>query len=343
VLETNTTLPELVLDVAYGFWHSKTLFAAVELDVFTTLAEGPLDLQKLTARTGIHERGARDFFDSLVALQLLDRDPDGRYCNTSASDLYLVRKRPTYIGGLLQHLDTRHYQNWRSLTRALVTGEPQSTLGTGSYADFYADEFTQELFLCGMTGGSLLAARALAKKFPWNRYQTFIDIGTAQGCLPVEIARVHPHLRGGGFDLPRLGPAFASYVHQRGLSERLTFYPGDFFVDLLPKADVLVMGRILHNWDVSGRATLLDKAYRAISPDGALIIYDPLIDERRRESHGLLSSLNMLIETAGGSEYTAAECESWMGQAGFQNIRVEPLQDVHTAVIGFKLDSPVET
>ena len=344
VLEINNgTLPGRIVEIAYAFWRSKALFAAMELDIFSKLADGPLHLATLISRTGVHERGARDFFDSLVALGLLNRDADGRYSNAPESDHYLVRNKSSYLGGLLKHLDARHYQNWSSLTQALITGEPQSILGTDTYDGLYADEPTQELFLNGMTAGSWLAAQALARKFPWNRYQTFIDIGTAQGCVPVEIARVHPHLRGGGFDLATVEPAFTRYVRKHGLSDRLQFYCGDFFADPLPEADVLIMGRVLHNWDRSTRTMLLDKAYHAISSGGALIIYDPLIDERRRESHGLLSSLNMLIETAGGAEYTAAECESWMARAGFQNIRVEPLQDVHTAVIGFKLDSPVET
>jgi hypothetical protein len=342
MLQTNTSPPQHVLEIAYGFWHSKALFAAVELDVFTTLAGGPLDLETLITRAGVHQRAAHDFFDSLVALSLLERDAGGRYSNSAESDLYLVRGKPTYIGGLLKHLDARHYQNWRLLTRALVTGEPQSTLGTESYAGFYADACAQELFLGGMTAGSLLAARTLAKTFPWNRYATFIDIGTAQGCAPVEVARAHPHLTGGGFDLPTVAPAFASYIRQHGLSHRLTFYPGDFFINPLPGADVLVMGRILHNWDASVRTMLLEKAYRAISPGGALVVYDPMIDdERRRDPHGLLSSLNMLIETPAGSEYTAAECEGWMTRAGFRDIRVEPLLDMHVAVIGFKVASPI--
>src|SRR5206468_10997811 len=112
--------------------------------------------------------------------------------------------------------------------------------GTTSYAGLYADERGQELFLRGMTAGSLLAAQALANIFPWGRYATIVDVGTAQGCVPVEIARVHPHLEGGGFDLPVIEPVFASYVGQHGLSDRLKFYPGDFFVDPLPEADVLV-------------------------------------------------------------------------------------------------------
>jgi SAM-dependent methyltransferase len=337
VLQTNSVMPNRIVEVSYAFWQSKALLSAVELDVFTALSEGPLDLETLASRTGIHERGARDFFDALVALGLLHRDPHGRYSNQPDSDRYLDRHKPTYIGGLLEHLNARHYQNWSWLTPALRTGAPQSgALGSG-YPTLYADELAQEIFLNGMTAGSLLAAQALAEKFPWNRYKTVIDIGTAQGCVPVEIARVHPHITGGGFDLPAVASAFASYVREHCLSDRLRFYPGDFFSDPLPAADVLVMGRILHNWDLPTKKRLIEKAYKALSGGGALVVYDPLIDDDRCVPHGLLSSLNMLIETAGGFEYTGTECKTWMRQAGFHEIRSEPLGDVHTAAIGIKI------
>jgi SAM-dependent methyltransferase len=336
MLQPTETLPNRIVNTAYLFRQSKVLFVAAQLDVFDFLAEGPLDLETLTARSGIHPRGARDFFDALVALGLLDRDSKGRYANTSESDCYLVRGKPAYIGGLLRHLDERHYENWDRLCRALITGEPQSALGTKDYSGFYAVERMQQLFLEGMSASSLIAAHSLAAQFPWSRYRTFIDIGTAQGCVPVEIARAHPHLRGGGFDLPEIDPAFTSYVASQQLSDRLTFYPGDFFADPLPQADVLIMGRILHNWGVSSRVALVEKAYQALTPGGALIVYDPLIDDTRREPAGLLSSLNMLIETANGSEYTAADCRGWMANAGFSEQRVMPLGDVHAAVIGKK-------
>jgi SAM-dependent methyltransferase len=165
----------------------------------------------------------------------------------------------------------------------------------------YDDTATRDIFLDGMSAGSLLAAKALANRFPWRDFGTVIDVGTAQGCVPVEIARLHSHLTGGGFDLPPIERSFASYVDKYGLSHRLRFYPGDFFTDPLPAADVLVMGRILHNWDVPTRKLLIRKAYRALPPGGALIVYEPLIsDARRGDAHGLLSSLNMLIETTDG-------------------------------------------
>jgi hypothetical protein len=328
--------PENILDIGYGFWKAKALLSAVELDLFTLLAEGPLNAETLTARLELHPRGASDFFDALVALGLLKRDESGLYSNQPDTDFYLDRRKPTCIAALFRHMGARHYQHWGMLTRALQTGAPQSGGLAEGYPTLYSDTAAQEIFLAGMTAGSLLAAQALAVKFPWNHYRTFIDIGTAQGCVPVEIARAQPHLRGGGFDLPVLESAFTNFTTKQGLRDRLTFHPGDFFSDPLPTADVLIFGRILHNWDLSTRKLLLKKAYEALTEDGVALVYDPLIDDGRVEPHGLLSSLNMLIETQGGSEYTSADCMKWMRDVGFKECRAMPLSDVHTAVLGFK-------
>ena len=189
-----------------------------------------------------------------------------------------------------------------------------------------------------MTGGSRLAARALAQNFPWEAYRTVIDIGTAQGCVPVEIAQAHGHLSGGGFDLPQLQPAFTSYVRERGLDSRLAFYPGNFFEDPLPAANVLIMGRVLHDWGVPARKLLLSKAHEALPAGGALIVHETFIDDARRSrAHSLLASLNMLIQTDDGSEFTARECMMWMREAGFGKPRVVPLAGGHAAVIATKL------
>jgi hypothetical protein len=188
-----------------------------------------------------------------------------------------------------------------------------------------------------MAGESLCAARSLAAKFPWHRYETVIDIGTGQGCVPVQVALAHPHISGGGLDLPPIKPFFDSYVREHGLSKKLRFHSGDFFIDPLPSGDVLVMGRILHNWDLPTKKALLTKAYQALSPGGELIVFEGFIDdERRSNAQGLLNSLNMLVMTVGGFDYTGADCMGWMREAGFHNTRIEPLADVQSMVIGTK-------
>jgi len=338
VTHPETVLPDRIFEIGYAFWKSKALLSAVELGVFTALGDGPLDRVALFTRLGLNERSARDFLDALVALDLLDRDGQGRYANRPDCARYLDARKPTYIGGPLEQLNARLYQSWGGLTQALCTGlSPGGPLADGGYAALYADKSAFETFLRAMTGGSLMPAKKLAMTFPWHNYRTVIDVGTAQGCVPVEIARIHSHLSGGGFDLAVVEPAFSSYVREHGFSSRLRFHPGDFLNDDLPAADVLIMGRILHNWELTTKKRLLKKAYRVLPPCGALIAYDTLIDDQRRvRAHSLLASLNMLIETAGGFEYTEAECTSWMKEAGFRKIRIEPLGGAHTAVIGIK-------
>jgi hypothetical protein len=134
------------------------------------------------------------------------------------------------------------------------------------------------LFLKGMSGGSRLAGRALAKQFPWQSYNTVIDVGCAQGCVAVELAKVYRHLSGGGFDLEVLRGPFEGYVRSCGFDDRLKFFSGDFFADPLPTSDILILGRVLHDWSAQKRELLLSKAYAALPPNGVLIVYEAFID-----------------------------------------------------------------
>jgi hypothetical protein len=332
------TSPDRIVSLGIAFRESKTLLSAIELDVFTVLAEGPLGLDELAASVCIHSRCARDFFDALVSLQILDRDKAGHYGNTPEADLYLDRRKPTYIGGELEFANARQFGPWHLLTEALRSGTPQSgARATENYHAYYADAAVLENVAKGMTGGTLRVADAIAERFPWRDYATLIDIGTSQGCLPVRVALAHSNIVGGGLDLPPLKRLFESYVHQHALAERLRFYPGDFLNDPLPEADVLVMGRVLHNWDLATKMMLLRKAYGALPAGGALIVYERLIDdERRLNTAGLMASLNMLVMTPGGFDYSGADCMGWMSDAGFRKMHVEPLTTDHSMVVGRK-------
>jgi SAM-dependent methyltransferase len=330
--------PDRLLQIGMGFWASKTLLSAVELGVFTRLAHGPRDAADLSAALGLHPRSALDFLDALVALKLLARDGSA-YSNLPDTDLFLDKAKPSYVGGLLEMANARLYPFWGSLTEALQTGLPQNEArhGGNPFDAIYREEASLRGFLQAMSGVSLGAARAIAQKFPWGDYRTFIDIGAAQGALPVQVALAHPHLTGGGFDLPAVGPVFDEYVAAHGLQERLRFYPGDFFSAPCPSADVLVMGHILHDWALPQKLELLQKCYAALPPGGCLVVYDAIIDDARRENaFGLLMSLNMLIETPGGFDYTGAQCREWMTQAGFSDVRIEPLVGPDSMVIAVK-------
>ncbi len=331
-------VPDRMLQIGFGFWGSKTLLTAVELGLFTELAKRRLDHKALTAKLKLHPRSARDFFDALVALGLLKRSGT-RYANTPETALFLDRAKPSYAGGMLEMCNARLYGFWGSLTEALRTGKPQNEVKTGEdfFGALYADPQRLEGFLKAMTGLSRGTARSIAGKFPWKRYRSFADIGCAQGGVAVEIALAHRHLNGQGMDLPAVRPVFEAYVKSRKLAQRVAFHEGNFFQEPLPEVDVLIMGHILHDWDRKEKMMLLRKAYAALPKGGALIVHEALIDDARKtNAFGLLMSLNMLIETPGGFDFTGADCRQWMKQVGFTRTKVEPLAGPDSMVIGFK-------
>ena len=234
----------------------------------------------------------------------------------------------------------RLYPFWSHLTEALRTGRPQNEARDGSLSLFealYAEPARLKEFLRAMTGLSRGANEAMARQFPWNTYRTFADIGTAQGDLAVQITAHNTHLQGIGFDLPEIAPIFEEYVQESGVAGRLRFQPGDFFKDPFPRVDAITMGHILHDWNLEVKEMLIRKAYEAVPDGGALIVYEAIIDdERRQNAFGLLMSLNMLIETQDGFDYTGADCIGWMKKAGFRETRAEALVGPDSMVVGIK-------
>ncbi|MGC2402561.1 MAG: methyltransferase [Acidobacteriaceae bacterium] len=335
----NEPRPDQILQVGTGFWASKILLSAVELELFTELAKHPETLPELSARLGLHARSARDFLDALLALGFLERR-DGTYYNTPSTDLFLDKRKPSYIGGVLEMANNRLYTYWSHLTTALRTGEPQNEArggGGNPFIALYADPARLRGFLRAMTGISHGGNIAIAKRFTWANYKSAVDVGTAQGDLITQVALANPNIAGIGFDLPEVGPIFEDYVTDNGLSGRVHFHPGSFWDSPIPNADVVMMGHILHDWNLDEKKLLIRKAYEALPSGGALVIYDSIIDDdRSKNAFGLMMSLNMLIETPGGFDYTGADCTGWMKEAGFHNTRVEHLVGPDSMVIGIK-------
>jgi hypothetical protein len=324
--------------VAFGFMASKVLFGAIEFGLFTELAKGPLDAPAIRQRLGLHTRSVRDFLDALLALGMLERSGE-IYSNTAETDFYLDRAKPTYIGNFFEMWDVREYPFWGSISEALRTGKPQNEIKNGedAFTAIYSHPDRLRLFLRSMTGHSMPSAMVIAQKFPWRKYKTFADLGPAEGCLAVQVVLANPHLAGEGVDLPAVRLFFEEYVASFGLEDRVKFRAGNFFKDPMPGADVLVMGMILHDWNLEEKRSLLKKAYDALPNGGSLIVYEHLIDDDRRKNlAGLLISLTMLIETQGGFDYTGADCCGWMREAGFKETYVEQLTGIESMVVGIK-------
>jgi SAM-dependent methyltransferase len=332
-----------ILQTAFSFWSSKVLLTAVEFGLFTQLGEGRMTAEELGQVLELHPRGTYDFFDALVAMGFLAREGDGpgsKYRNTPAGLLFLDRKSPRYVGGILEMLNARLFRYWNDLPTALRTGQPQNEVKYGEKGIFealYAELPKLEQFMGAMTGLSRINFEALAAKFDFAPYQTLCDVGGATGLLCIEVAKRHEHLRCTSFDLPPVEPIAKRAIAAAGLSARVGTAVGDFFHDPLPKADVITMGMILHDWNLEKKMHLIRKAYEALPPGGALIAIEALIDDRRRENvFGLLMSLNMLIEFGDAFDYSGADFESWCRDAGFRRFEVLHLAGPSSAAIAYK-------
>ncbi|MFM9443699.1 methyltransferase [Streptomyces acidiscabies] len=353
--------PHEIISLATAFWTSKALLSAVELKVFAALAAKPRTAEELAADLALKGRGARDLFDVLVSVGVLERSADGVYSNSGLADTYLNPAHPaTDITSYLEYLNSA-FPAWSQLSAAVRSGgrlnrnEALAAAADGGretvrggvlldgdpVADTFGEAYStpQQVtgFVRSMTGFSLGAHLALTTKFDWSAVRSVVDVGCAEGAFLTHVLAAHDHLEGTGFDLPQVEAAFTAYLGETSVAGRAKFAEGDFFQDPLPSADVIVMGHVLHDWNLDIKKMLIRKAYEALPESGTLLVYEMLIDDdRRRRTTGMLTSLNVSLASAGGLGYTGAECRSWLLEAGFREVAVSHLDGPDHMVIGVK-------
>lgn len=335
--------PTPILQTATAFWASKVLLTAVEFDLFTALGEREMTAIELGDALGLHPRGTYDFFDALVAMGFLERNGDGaagRYRNTLLTGVFLDKRSASYIGGFPQMLNSRLFGFWNGLGEGLKTGQPQNEVkltGRSMFEELYADSARLGEFLRGMSGLQTANFTMLAEKFDFSIYQTVTDVGGSLALLSRLLASRYQHLRFSSFDLPPVEPHAQKAVDEAGLSDRITVVAGDFFKDPLPRADVVTMGNILHDWNLDRKMDLIRKAYEALPVGGALIAIENVIDDARRtNAFGLLMSLNMLIEFGDAFDYTGADFRAWCEKVGFTRVEIIPLAGPSSAAVAYK-------
>ena len=331
------------MQTATAFWASKVLLTAVEFDLFSALGDDSLSASQLGKKLALHPRGTYDFLDALVALHFLDREGDGEdglYKNTAETNAFLNKSSPAYIGGMPEMLNSRLFGFWNNLGNGLRTGEAQNESKDGSnslFKDLYANPEQLREFLEAMTGFQAANFMQLAEKFDFSAYRTMSDVGGALAKLSRIVAARHEHLTINSFDLPPVAPLAQEQIDADGMTHRIKTIAGDFFADDLPKSDVITMGNILHDWNLEQKKTLIGKVYAALPDGGAFIAIENLIDDARRENvFGLLMSLNMLIETGDGFDYTGADFRGWCSEAGFKRFDVISLTGPTSAAVAYK-------
>lgn len=338
--------PANIMQIGTGFWASKILLAAVKFQLFSLLAEQKsMSGHEVKAALNLKctDRNVYDFLDALVAFKFLNRNgllKTATYSNTEESALFLDKNKPSYIGGILEMLNNRLYGFWGNLEESLLTGLPQNEAKGGAdspFVELYRNPKQLAEFVNAMGGIQMGNFIAFAQQFDFSKYKTLTDAGGASGLLSVMVAKHQDHMTCTSFDLQAVESMANDNIQRFQVSDRVKTTSGDFFSDCIPDGDVVVMGNILHDWNEEKKLILMKKAYDAIPVGGAFVAIENVIDdERTRNAFGLMMSLNMLIETGEGFDYTFADFNRWAKLVGFSSTSIVPLAGPSSAVIAYK-------
>jgi hypothetical protein len=278
--------PELIMKIGMGFWASKVVLAAVSFELFTLLAaKGGMTATEIQRTLGLKctERHMRDFLDVLTSLGFIRREGSlsaAVYDNGPDAAFFLDKKKPDYLGGILEMANTRLYPFWGNLEEAMRTGEQQNEARTGTdfFGELYSDPMRLREFVNAMAGVQMGGFISFAQQFNFKNYRTLVDIGGAGAQLSLMVAKHQPHMQCISLDLPAVQPIAHSNIAHFQLKDRVLAAAGDFFADAFPKADVVVMGNVLHDWNEEKKLLLMRKAYDALPPGGAFVAIENVIE-----------------------------------------------------------------
>src|SRR5258706_5527791 len=343
--QTNQPSPSSIMQIGTGFWASKILLSAIRFQLFTRLAEhkrmAGKDI-KISLNLNCTDRHMYDFLDALTVFGFLNREgilETAVYSTSLDTDTFLDKNKPSYIGGILEMMNNRLYRFWGDLEEGLITGRAQNEAKAGQdfFGLIYQDSNKLREFINAMTGIQMGNFMMFAQKFDFSKYTTLADIGGSAGLLSLMVAKHQAHMTCTTVDLPPVVPIAVETIQKFQLADRVRAQRGDFFEEPFPKADIITMGNILHDWDEEKKILLMKKAYEALPVGGAFVAIEGIIDdERKQNAFGMMMSLNMLIETGTGFDYTFADFNKWAKIAGFKSTALLGLAGPSSAAIAYK-------
>lgn len=338
--ERSLPSPDRVQQMLLGFWVSRTLFTGVELGVFDELSKGPASAEVLAYRIRLHPRALERLLNALVALGLL-RQENGRYANTLEAETYLVKDRPTYLGGPVEHMARLHWRLWEYLPDAIRENAPRVKQVFGPSFDLFqalaADPQRLRAFVQGITL-TLPTAQEIVEAYDFSPHRLLLDVGGGSGALCIAAVQRYPRLRAIVLEQPLVAAVARENIEAHGVADRVSVVEGDFFrKETIPTgADVVALGWVLHDLSPQQARHVLRNCYDVLQPGGAILVCEKLLEEHRTGPLlTVLLNLHDLVAT-GGEEHTASEYQQWLAEAGFTDFSVHILHGPRDLIVGWK-------
>jgi 3-hydroxy-5-methyl-1-naphthoate 3-O-methyltransferase len=361
--------PDPIFQMATGFWVSKTLMTAVELELFTKVSGNRgVNIKELQGILGMEQRPTEVFATALVSLGLLklsnavspppssssigDVNNNNRlYSNSELADKFLDKNKPTgYMGDFIIMLDKQFYDRWGRLVEALKNNSPVERAGSqdvqsvGSMFEQAKNnqastEAQMQMFTHAMYGVSVIPAQALTKVFNFSEHKKMMDIGGGSGVYAIEAVKENPNMSATVIDLEPACNVANEYIKKFHLQDKIRTEALDFFKQDLPTdCDVALLSHIIHFLDEEKDKILLRKIYHSLpEQNGVVLISEWLLnDEKTGPIPSAMLSLTMIVDQPVGRNYSFAEVSKMLTDVGFTNIERRPLAGPAEVVIGYK-------
>ncbi len=305
--------PKDLLRTAASCWEAITLQAAVKLDLFSCIEEGPADPSAVSEKLGADSRAVTMLCNALAAMGLLEKD-GGRFRNTWPARQYLVKSSPGYIGYIITHFH-HTLESWRHLPEAIQTGAQIASM-------YEKTEAERESFLMGMHNLASSLAPQIAEILDLDGASSLLDLGGGPGTYAVNFCLKNPGLTAAVFDLPESRPYAERTIAGAGLSDRIAFLPGNYTTENIPGAfDAVWLSQVLHSEGPQSCQKLISKAAAALSPGGAIYIHEFILNnDMAGPAFPAVFSLNMLVATQAGQAYSEEQLKDMLAQSGFTGI-----------------------
>jgi len=320
---------ESIQHIARGFSRARVLLTAVEMDIFTILADGALTVVEVMDRLKSDHRATTIFLDALVAMGLLVKEGDRYGTSPQVVRLLTAGSEDSILSGLLH---TGHlWKTWSRLTDVVQNGGPARKDETDN-----ADHI--KAFIGAMHVGALRIAPEIVKTVEPGAARNFIDVGGGSGSYTIGFLKTIPDMKATLFDLPDVIPMARERISEEGLIDRVALVGGDYNKDDLPGGhDLALLSAIIHQNSHEQNVTLYRKVYEALDPGGRVIIRDYAMNsDRTVPSSGAMFAINMLVNTEGGNSYTYEEIRDGLKEAGFERVKLLLESEMSSLVEAFK-------
>jgi 2-polyprenyl-3-methyl-5-hydroxy-6-metoxy-1,4-benzoquinol methylase len=319
--------PAQFREIVYAFQQARIILTAYELEVFSHIAEQSVSSSEVARGCGADHRAMDRLMNALVAIGLLEKK-DGLFQNSAFAATYLDKKKPAYLAGFGHTLNM--WNTWTGLTDSVISGHNQPRTEKNDAA------WTRE-FIAAMHMRAYQQAQEVVAKLSLDHVQQVLDVGGGSGAYAMAFARQKSDVHTTVFDFPEVLEETKTYVDAAGLSNRISYKPGNYHTDDFGKGyDLIFLSAIVHINSYEENVLLIAKCAKALNPGGQVVIQDHVMeDDRTAPAAGAFFALNMLVATERGDTYTEAEMIDWMKAAGLSRFTRIPTFN-NAMLIGIK-------